>query len=62
MLIDCCAWKILSIQPDFFTQKSVIEESIIGRKNALIEHKVIYYLKFYCEFNHIKYFWYDRKS
>ena len=25
-------------------------------------HKVMNYPKFYCELNHIQYFWYDKKS
>ncbi len=31
-------------------------------KNASTGHKVIYYLKFHCELNHIQYFWWDGKS
>ena len=27
-----------------------------------MNYKIIYYPKFYCELNHIKYFWYNRKS
>lgn len=61
-LIDCCNKKILSIQPDFFIQKSAIEESIMSRKNAFIGYKVMYYPKFYYKLNYIKYFWYDRKG
>ncbi len=53
---DCYAQRILSIQPDFFTQKSAIEEGIIGIKNALTGHKVMYYPKFHCELNQIEYF------
>ena len=26
------------------------------------KYKIIYYLKFYCELNYIKYFWYNKKS
>lgn len=33
----------------------------MGIKNALIEYKVIYYPKFYCELNYIEYFWYNKK-
>ena len=61
-IIDCCARRILSTQPDFFTQKSAIEEGIIGIKNALTGYKVMYYSKFHCELNLIEYFWCDKKS
>ena len=62
LIIDCCVQRILSIQLDLFTQKSVIEEGIIGIKNALTGHKVMYYLKFHCKLNQIENFWYNRKS
>ncbi len=61
-IIDCCARRILSIQPDFSTQKSAIKRGIMDLKNALTEHKVMYYPKFNCELNHIEYFWCDGKS
>ena len=53
--------KILSIQPDFLLSKSAIEESIIGINEAFTHYKVLFYLKFYCEINHIEHFWYNRK-
>ena len=43
-------------------QKCEIEEKIQGRLDCSIGHQVMYYHKFYCELNHIKYFWYDGKS
>ncbi len=61
-IIDCYTQKTLSIQPDFITQKSAIEEGIMSIKNALIGHKVMDYPKFHCELNHNKYFWCDGKS
>ncbi len=54
--MDCCARRILSIQPDFFTEESAIEKGIMGINNTLTGHKVMYYSKFYCELNHIEYF------
>lgn len=60
--MDCYAQQIFSIQSDFFFQKSPIEEKIIVIKEAYIGHRVIYYPQFYCDLNHIEYFWYDEKS
>ena len=34
----------------------------MGREKTLTGHKVMYYPKFYCELNHIEYFWCDGKS
>ena len=60
--IDCCARRILSLQPDFLSQKSAIEETIMGIRGAYKKHRVMYYPKFHCELNHIEYFWCDGKS
>jgi hypothetical protein len=49
---DCCAVQILSLQPDFLTQRPLIREIIEDRG-----HKVIFYPKFHCEFNFIEMFW-----
>ena len=49
---NCCAVQLLSLQPDFLAQRSLIKEVIEDR-----EHKVIFYLKFHCELNFIKMFW-----
>ena len=46
----------------FLSQKSTIEEVIIGIKGAYTTHWVIYYLKFSYELIHIEYFWCDKKS
>ena len=52
MVIDCCARRLLSAQPDFQAQKSDIEETI-----EMKSYLVLYYPKFHCELNHIEYFW-----
>ena len=57
-----CAWRILSIQPDFLLQKSAIKESITGIKGSLTGHRILFYPKFYYELNHIEYFWCDGKN
>ena len=44
------------------SQKCEIEEKIMGTRGALTGHKVMYYPKFPCELNHIKYFCCDGKS
>jgi len=48
---DCCAVRILSLQPDFLAQRSLVREIIEDHG-----HKVIFYSKFYCELNFIKMF------
>ena len=62
IIIGCCACRILSLQPDFLSQKSAIEEIIMDIMEAYTKHRVIYYPKFHCELNHIEYFWGDGKS
>ena len=54
--IGCCARRILSLQPDFLSQKSAIEEVAMGIRGAYIKHRVMYYPKFHCELNHMEYF------
>ena len=44
------------------SQKSAIGKKIIDIKKAYTKYSVIYYPKFYCKFNQIKYFWYNGKS
>lgn len=56
-LIDCCSKRLLSIQPDFETQKCAIEELITGNANKNYPHLTMYYPKFHCELNHIEQFW-----
>ena len=50
--IDCCARRIISLQPDFLAQKSALEEVILEAG-----HKCIFYPKFHCELNFIKRYW-----
>lgn len=49
---DCCAVQILSLQPDFASQRPLIQEIIEDHG-----HKVIFFPKFHCELNFIEYFW-----
>jgi len=49
---DCCARRIILLQPNFLAQKSALEEVILKAG-----HKVIFYLKFYCELNFIERYW-----
>jgi len=49
---SCCAEKILSLQPDFRSQKSLIAETIEAEG-----HRCIFYPKYHCELNYIEYFW-----
>ena len=53
--LACCARRLLSVQPDFQSQKYEIEEFITSsayRKH----HLVIYYPKYHYELNHIDHF------
>ena len=56
--INYCTCQILSLQPDFLSQKLAIKKIIMGIKRAYKKYQVIYYPKFYYKLNHIKYFWY----
>lgn len=49
---DCCATKILSLQPDFVAQKSLVQEVI-----EAAGHLCIFLPKFHCELNFIEFFW-----
>jgi hypothetical protein len=49
---NCCATWILSLQPDFQEQKSLIQETI-----EAAGHLCIFLLKFHCELNFIEFFW-----
>ncbi|UZO29111.1 uncharacterized protein OCT59_022601 [Rhizophagus irregularis] len=56
--IDCCARRIISLQPDFLAQKSALEEAILEAG-----HLCIFYPKFHCELNFIeRYFGGQRKD
>ena len=50
--VDCCARKIISLQPDFLSQKSALEEVILEAG-----HRCIFYPKFHCELNYIERYW-----
>ena len=50
--LDCCAQRILELQPDFMAQKTLLEE--IAENN---HQKIIFYPKFHCEFNFIEMYW-----
>lgn len=60
-MIGCCARRLLSVQPDFSSQKCEIEESI---SNSLYGryHLVLYYPKYHCELNYIEHFWCSAKQ
>ena len=60
MILDCCARRLLSIQPDFEMQKCAIEELIAGSRD--FPHLTLYYPKFHCELNHIERFWCHEKQ
>jgi hypothetical protein len=49
---DCCARRIMSVQPDFCEQKSILEEAVI-EANHIFER----YPKFHCECNFIERYW-----
>ncbi|KAJ3561191.1 hypothetical protein NP233_g10346 [Leucocoprinus birnbaumii] len=49
---DCCAWKILQNQPDFISQKFLVQEVIEDAG-----HICLILPKFHCELNIIEYFW-----
>lgn len=49
---NCCAVRVLSLQPDFLAQRPLVREVIEDRG-----HKVIFYPKFHCELNYIELFW-----
>lgn len=49
---DCCAERILSSQPDFEEQKSLVQEVIEDAG-----HLCIFLPKFHCELNFIEFFW-----
>ncbi len=49
---NCCAVRLLSLQPDFLAQRPLVREVIEDSG-----HKVIFYPKFHCELNFIEMFW-----
>jgi predicted transcriptional regulator len=49
---DCCATRILDLQPDFMETRSLVQEVI-----EAAGHLCIFLPKFHCELNCIEYFW-----
>ena len=49
---NCCAKRILDLQPDFQEQKSLVQEVI-----EAAGHLCIFLPKFHCELNFIEFFW-----
>lgn len=47
--IDFCAKRIISLQPDFLGETSLLEEIAKGGTG----HQIIFYPKFHCELNYI---------
>ena len=49
---ECCATRVMSLQPDFQEQRSLVQETI---ENA--GHLCIFLPKYHCELNFIEFFW-----
>jgi len=49
---NCCAHRILSLQPDFLAERSELELAI-----TTAGHKCIFYPKYHCELNFIEMYW-----
>lgn len=49
---SCCATRIMSLQPDFQAQRSLVQETI-----EAAGHLCIFLPKFHCELNFIEFFW-----
>jgi hypothetical protein len=52
LLLDCCARHCLASQPDFRSQKSILEDTIVAGG-----HMCIFFPKYHCELNPIESFW-----
>ncbi len=50
--LECCVWRIMSLQPDFYEQQLILKEAII-KVGYIFE----WYLKFYYECNYIEWYW-----
>jgi len=53
---SCCARKTMASQSDFQSQRSALEDLVLGRG-----HVVEFYPKFHCETNYIERFWGEAK-
>ncbi|KAF0701900.1 hypothetical protein AaE_016253 [Aphanomyces astaci] len=51
-LLECCARHRLASYPDFRSQKSILEETVIAAG-----HKCMFFPKYHCELNPIESFW-----
>ncbi|CAG8579209.1 10036_t:CDS:2, partial [Scutellospora calospora] len=51
-VIDCCARRLMSNQPDFLEQHGRIQQEIESHG-----HKVLFYSKFHLKFNYIEMYW-----
>ena len=60
-LLDYCSRRLLSVQPDFVSQKCEIKESITKSTNGK-HYLVMYDPKYHCELNHIEHFWCNAKK
>lgn len=49
---DCCAFRIMEAQPDFASEKSLLQFTV-----EKLGHECIFYPKFHCELNYIEYYW-----
>ncbi|EXX66663.1 hypothetical protein RirG_121640 [Rhizophagus irregularis DAOM 197198w] len=50
--VDCCARRIISLEPDFVAQKGALHEII-----STAGHKCVFYPKFHCKLNYIEMYW-----
>ena len=50
--VDCCAVRVMSLQPDFLAQKPGLVEVI-----EMAGHLCIFLPKFHCELNYIEMYW-----
>ncbi|CAG8651246.1 3990_t:CDS:1 [Ambispora gerdemannii] len=51
-ILNCCAWRIMSQQPDFCEQRSILDKAVT-KAGHIFER----YPKFHCECNFIERYW-----
>ncbi|KAK3808340.1 MAG: hypothetical protein J3Q66DRAFT_354565 [Benniella sp.] len=51
----CCQAKLLSSQPDFKSQGTMLQEA--SKNHEEVDVRVVYYPKFHCELNYIEMYW-----